>query len=162
MFVQTLELTTRRLPDIQALAAEWAERTIGRRTAVRTTTARDLDRPDTYLLIVEFTDRESARVNSDLPETGTFAQTLRTLVDGEVGYRDLEVVDVVDHTSTRRTIDCRATPNEVGCTLTISGEPDEVVAAAAQHAVTAHGHRDGAELRDMLHEALRGGLPQPA
>ena len=158
MFLQILELTTRRLPEIQALAADWAERTTGRRTAVRTTTARDLGRPDTYLLIVEFADAAAARVNSDLPETDAFARTLRTLVDGEVGYRDLDVVEVVSHTSSRRTIDCRETPNEVGCTLAISGEPDELVAAAVQHAVTVHGHHDDAELHNLLRTSLRSGV----
>ena len=43
---------------------------------------------------------------------------------------------------TRKTIDCRAFPNDVGCTLAISGEPDELVTAAAQHAVAVHGHAD--------------------
>lgn len=55
---------------------------------------------------------------------------------------------------TRSTIDCRATPNAVGCTLTLAGEPDEVVEAAAQHAVAVHGHTDGPKLRAMLREAL--------
>ena len=51
---------------------------------------------------------------------------------------------------TRKTIDCRTTPNDVGCTLAISGEPGELVAAAAQHAVTVHGHADTRELREQL------------
>jgi Protein of unknown function (DUF1059) len=50
----------------------------------------------------------------------------------------------------RKTIDCRAVPNDVGCTLAISGEPGELVTAAAQHAVTVHGHADTPELRDQL------------
>ena len=55
---------------------------------------------------------------------------------------------------TRKVADCRDTPSERGCTLTISGDEDEVVDAAAQHAVSAHGHEDNAELREMI----RGGL----
>ena len=55
---------------------------------------------------------------------------------------------------TRKIIDCRAVPNEVGCTLAISGEPDEVVAAATQHAVAVHGHEDTPELREYLRGAL--------
>jgi len=51
---------------------------------------------------------------------------------------------------TRKTIDCRTAPNDVGCTLAISGEPDELVAAAAQHAVAVHGHADAPELREQL------------
>ncbi|WP_269070418.1 DUF1059 domain-containing protein [Actinomycetospora endophytica] len=52
-------------------------------------------------------------------------------------------------------IDCRDVPSESGCTLTIAGEPDEVLRAAAAHAVDVHGHADGEELRNGLREALR-------
>ena len=55
---------------------------------------------------------------------------------------------------TRKAIDCRTAPNDVGCTLAISGEPGELVAAAAQHAVTVHGHADTPELRDQLRSLL--------
>ena len=55
---------------------------------------------------------------------------------------------------TRKTIDCRAFPNDVGCTLAISGEPDELVTAAAQHAVAVHGHADTPELREQLRGLL--------
>jgi hypothetical protein len=50
----------------------------------------------------------------------------------------------------RKTIDCRAIPNDVGCTLAISGEPEELINAAAQHAVAVHGHVDSPELREQL------------
>ena len=55
---------------------------------------------------------------------------------------------------TRKTLDCRTAPNDVGCTLAISGEPDELVAAAAQHAVTVHGHADAPELREQMRGLL--------
>lgn len=55
----------------------------------------------------------------------------------------------------RKVIDCRDMPSESGCTLTISGEEDEVVAAAALHAVDAHGHQDNDELRDALRSNLK-------
>jgi Protein of unknown function (DUF1059) len=51
---------------------------------------------------------------------------------------------------TRKTMDCRAVPNDVGCTLAISGEPGELVTAAVQHAVAVHGHTDTPELREQL------------
>ncbi len=54
----------------------------------------------------------------------------------------------------RKMIDCRKVPSEIGCTLTIAGTEDEVLDAAAAHAVAKHGHEDSAELR----ETLRGGL----
>jgi hypothetical protein len=55
---------------------------------------------------------------------------------------------------TRKTADCRAFPNDVGCTLAISGQPDEVLAAAVQHAVAVHGHADTPELREQLRGLL--------
>ena len=55
----------------------------------------------------------------------------------------------------RKIADCRDFPSEKGCTLTISGEEDEVVAAASQHAVAAHGHEDNEELRSWLRANLK-------
>ena len=51
--------------------------------------------------------------------------------------------------------DCRELPSESGCTLTISGEEDEVVRAAAEHAVSVHGHTDGPELREEIRGMLK-------
>lgn len=56
---------------------------------------------------------------------------------------------------TRKTADCRDFPSENGCTLTISGEEDEVLTAAVQHAVSAHGHEDNSELRGWLSQNLK-------
>ena len=54
----------------------------------------------------------------------------------------------------RYTVDCRKQPSESNCTLTISGERDEVIRAASQHAASVHGHEDGPELRDMITSGL--------
>ena len=54
----------------------------------------------------------------------------------------------------RKMIDCRTMPSEIGCTLTIAGEEQEVLDAAVLHAVDKHGHENTAELR----EQIRGGL----
>jgi len=55
----------------------------------------------------------------------------------------------------RKMVDCRDTPSEKGCTLTISGEEDEVVRAAVLHAVDAHGHRDTSEFRELIRRSLK-------
>jgi hypothetical protein len=55
----------------------------------------------------------------------------------------------------RMVADCRDFPSESGCTLTIAGEEDEVVAAAAIHAATVHGHDDSPELREQLRATLK-------
>ncbi|GAA4550088.1 DUF1059 domain-containing protein [Pseudonocardia xishanensis] len=54
----------------------------------------------------------------------------------------------------RMTIDCRTIPSESGCTMTLTGEPADLMAAAAAHAVAAHGHEDGPELREALEGAM--------
>jgi uncharacterized protein DUF1059 len=57
--------------------------------------------------------------------------------------------------SVRKSIDCREFPSEKNCSLKISGTEEEVLAAAAQHAVSSHGHQDGPELRGQLRSGLR-------
>lgn len=54
----------------------------------------------------------------------------------------------------RKVADCRQMPNAVGCTLTISGDEDEVIRAAAEHAVSVHGEKDSPELREMIRSQL--------
>jgi len=55
---------------------------------------------------------------------------------------------------TRKIADCRQMPSESGCTLTISGEEDEVVAAAVAHAVAVHGHDESPELAAEIRGSL--------
>jgi Protein of unknown function (DUF1059) len=57
--------------------------------------------------------------------------------------------------SVRKYIDCREYPSDNNCSLKISGTEEEVLTAAAQHAVASHGHADSAELRETLRSGLR-------
>lgn len=50
----------------------------------------------------------------------------------------------------RMMIDCRKTPSEANCQVTIAGTHDEVMELAVWHDVTAHGHVDGPELRAAI------------
>lgn len=60
----------------------------------------------------------------------------------------------------RKYIDCREFPSESNCTVAISADSeDELVAAAAHHAIHVHGHEDSPELRAQLREAVREGAP---
>jgi uncharacterized protein DUF1059 len=54
----------------------------------------------------------------------------------------------------RKMADCRRFPSETDCSLTIVGEEDEVIRAAAEHAVSVHGHEDTPELRTQIREML--------
>ncbi len=60
----------------------------------------------------------------------------------------------------RKFIDCREHPSENNCTIVISADGDEeLVEAAAQHAIAAHRHDDSPELRAMLRSAVKEGAP---
>jgi predicted small metal-binding protein len=52
--------------------------------------------------------------------------------------------------SERKKVDCRLYPSEKGCTLSIEGTEEEVLEAATQHAIMAHGHTNSPELREQL------------
>ncbi|HEY7961003.1 MAG TPA: DUF1059 domain-containing protein [Solirubrobacteraceae bacterium] len=54
----------------------------------------------------------------------------------------------------RKMADCRRFESDSNCSLTIVGEEDEVLEAAAQHAVAVHGHGDTPELRVQIREML--------
>jgi hypothetical protein len=50
--------------------------------------------------------------------------------------------------------DCRRFPSESNCSLTIIGEEEEVVRAAAEHSASVHCHEDTPELRDQIRGIL--------
>ena len=54
----------------------------------------------------------------------------------------------------RMMADCRRWPSESDCSLTIIGEEEEVVRAAAEHAISVHQHEDTPELREQVREFL--------
>jgi Protein of unknown function (DUF1059) len=54
----------------------------------------------------------------------------------------------------RKIADCRRFESENNCSLTIIGEEEEVLDAATAHAVAAHGHAEGPELREQVRMML--------
>jgi hypothetical protein len=90
-FLQIIEFTSSRAGELDALLDEWLERTQGKRTATRGVQARDRDRPNTYVQIVEFPSYEDAMANSELPETAEVAARLAELCDGPPTFRNLDV-----------------------------------------------------------------------
>ena len=61
-------------------------------------------------------------------------------------------------------VDCRDYPSEKNCTVAISADSrEELVDAAAQHAVAVHGHADSPELRQELAKMIKPvtGVAQP-
>jgi len=62
----------------------------------------------------------------------------------------------------RKYIDCRLFPSDSKCSVAISADTeDEVVAAAAQHAIAVHKHEDTPQLRQQIRSAVKEGSPSP-
>jgi predicted small metal-binding protein len=60
----------------------------------------------------------------------------------------------------RKYIDCRLFPSDTKCSVAISADTeDEVVAAAAQHAVSVHKHEDSPQLRQQIRASVKEGSP---
>ncbi len=54
----------------------------------------------------------------------------------------------------RKVVDCRTIPNEIGCTLAMAGEEEELLEAAVIHAVTRHHEVDSADLRSWIQSSM--------
>ncbi len=60
----------------------------------------------------------------------------------------------------RKWIDCRDFPDDIGCTLALSGEEDHVLRAAG-HAASVHGEQDTPQLREQLRSMLKDEVAMP-
>lgn len=90
-FVQTIEMKTSRFDEIERVQEEWRAATEGRRSATRSLVTQDRDRPDTFVVVVEFPSYEDAMRNSALPETAEFAEKITKLCDEPPVFRNLDV-----------------------------------------------------------------------
>jgi hypothetical protein len=94
-FVQLVEFHARDFDRFRDLAERWRER-IGREATARwAVITADRDRPDTYVELVGFPDHASAMRNSEHPVTTEFAKEMQEATDGEAGFRNLDVREVM-------------------------------------------------------------------
>lgn len=91
-FVQTIEFTTTHIDEFNEKLDAWLAATAGKRTALRGLEARDRDRENTYMQVVEFPSYIEAMQNSNLPETTRFAEELASLCDGPATFHNLDLL----------------------------------------------------------------------
>ena len=94
-FIQLIEYTTSKPEEVAEVVAEWERASQGKRTARRVLSTRDRNDPNRYYDLVFFDSYEGAMENSQLPQTEEYAKRMGELVDGELAFRDLDVVE--DH-----------------------------------------------------------------
>jgi hypothetical protein len=90
-FVQIIEYKTTKQSEMDALEDQWRKDTEGKRGTGRSLVCKDRDRPDTYVVIVEFPSYAEAMRNNELPATGEFASKMEALSDGPATFRNLDV-----------------------------------------------------------------------
>lgn len=91
-YVQLVEYATSKPDEVDQLMSDWVAATQGKRTATRSVTGKDRDRANSYVEVVEFPSYEDAMRNSELPETGAFAEKIRELCESGPIFRNLDVV----------------------------------------------------------------------
>jgi hypothetical protein len=92
-FIQILDYRTSDIDKMRALENEWRDATTGKRTLRRSILCRDRNDENRYLVFAFFDSPESAVVNSELPETTSFAKRAGELVDAPISFQDLDVID---------------------------------------------------------------------
>lgn len=95
-FIQTISYTTSRIDEIRALGEELRNTRMASADGpkpIQISICADRDTPNRYTTVVEFTSYEDAMANSNLPETGEFAQQMAKLCDGPPTFANLDVLD---------------------------------------------------------------------
>jgi hypothetical protein len=91
-FVQIIEMQAADFDALERLHDEWRAATEGQRTVKSELVCRDRDRPNTYMIIVEFDSYEDAMKNNDLPATSRIAEGMAALAKEPPTFRNLDVV----------------------------------------------------------------------
>ena len=91
-FIQLIEIETDDFAALERLHDEWLAATEGERTVVQERVCRDQDRPNTYVLIVEFPSAEAASVNNALPATARIAEGMNALAARPPKFRNLDLI----------------------------------------------------------------------
>jgi hypothetical protein len=90
-FVQMIEFQTARVDDVLALEEQWRAAN-GQRSGMALRIAKDLDRHDRYVWIVEFPSYEVAMRSDVLQEIERVAEKLAELADGPAVFHNLDVM----------------------------------------------------------------------
>lgn len=89
-FIQTIEFTTGRIDEVEAVMDEWVTSTKGVRKAQHSVLTADRDRANTYVQIVEFPSYDEAMENSNLAQTSELSGRMTALCEGPVTFRNLD------------------------------------------------------------------------
>lgn len=90
-FAQIIEFRSSHGDQIKALEEEWMAASQGTRPHSIGISGVDRDRPDTFLVVVQWDSYEEAQKNNDLPQTNEYAQKMAALCDEPPTFRNIDV-----------------------------------------------------------------------
>jgi len=98
-FLQLIEYRTDRPQEMETILGRWLAAIGADRTARWYLTTADRDQTGRYVQIVEFPSHAAAMANSSHPATATFAEQLRTICQGDIVFRNLDIQTAADVTA---------------------------------------------------------------
>ena len=98
-FIQVMEIETSRFDEFSAFMRQMQKERGAQLLSNKATVTRDRDRPNHYVIIVEFDSYEVAMKNSNDPTTQRYASEMQKFLDGPITFHNLEVdfVSVIEH-----------------------------------------------------------------
>ena len=93
-YMQSISFSTDRKSEVLELMSRWSADSIQTGTAIRGTMLEDRSAPGTFVMGVTFESAESARENSERPETGAFAAQFAALCTEGPEFREFDIVEV--------------------------------------------------------------------
>lgn len=91
-FMQVIEYRTAKFDEVSKLVDAWLAQTEGKRTVAQGFTGRDREEPGRHVDVIVFPSYDEAMRNNELPETQALAEKMTSLCEGEVIFRNLDVV----------------------------------------------------------------------
>jgi quinol monooxygenase YgiN len=91
-FIQTLSFVAKDEGEVTKLMDDWQKDTPNAPGFRRSWILKDRDKPNAFMISAEFSSYDEAMKNSNRPETDAMAKKLFSLVDGEVEYRNFDLI----------------------------------------------------------------------
>jgi quinol monooxygenase YgiN len=90
-FVQIIEFETDKLDEFRRLQQELEAE--GNQRFTTAVMAQDRDKPNTYVMLVEFPSYEAAEANNNDPRVQAFAAKMSQLASTKATFHNLDVID---------------------------------------------------------------------
>jgi quinol monooxygenase YgiN len=92
-FVQIIEFETDKLDEFRRLQDEMRQSSGGEARFTNGVVAQDRDKPNSYVVMVEFPSYEAAQANNNDPRTQELAKKMSALASTKTTFHNLDVIE---------------------------------------------------------------------